>query len=72
MRHEKIIKRENGDKLRIAIVFYASFSTGYKYSADVWFTAKGKRKEIINKDIATPEEIHTAKLELWEQLKPVK
>ena len=71
MRHEKIIKRENGDKLKIAVVFY-SVKSWQKYFADVWFTAKGKRKEIYTNTAATPEEIYTAKMELWELLKPIK
>lgn len=77
MTHKKIIKRENGDTVQIQVRFYEILYTGgyqgnkFRYDASVYIRSKGRIWQ-LHDTAATPEEIHTAKLELWELLKPIK
>jgi hypothetical protein len=74
MRHEKIIKRPSGVQNKIEVSVYVDNFTDNAphYNVFVWWRPKGKivwlRAEIDQ--LATGEEIHQAKLELWEKLKP--
>ena len=43
----------------------------YRYDISERTTPKGKRKPILNTNLATPEEIKKAKLMLWESIKPI-
>lgn len=96
MKHEKIIKREDGSKVKISISFYSdSFRPeSDKYRVAVQTCAKRKRTwiNVTNSDdysyrclsmderskfakekqleYVSKEEILSAKLELWEKLKP--
>ena len=77
MEYEKIIKDERG-KLRIHVRF-VSFDydwtdkngNRFRYDVTVWHTKKGKRTEIVSHEIATDYEIWSAKMELWELIKPL-
>jgi hypothetical protein len=95
MRHEKIIKREDGSQVSIEVSFTSDyFRRTFDYDVEVRTRENGKRKwvevsypyqqqwraanlptrakmkmEEYLKHVTT-EEIHQAKLELWEKLKP--
>lgn len=95
MRHEEILKREDGTSYKISVQF-AQFSWDeMKYKVNVEFRLKNKRKwlklpdslsdwdlrELSLEDRAlhrdnnflnfvTKEEIKSAKLELWNSIKP--
>ncbi len=93
MRHEKVIKREDGSRVKIDVDFREDHSD-VTYGINVLTSSKGKRKfrETVNSDDwdrrsldmdkrpahdmkiylkhVTAEEIQSAKLELWEKLKP--
>lgn len=72
MKHEKIIKRDNGDRVKISVSIYVeSFGNDFKYNYGVDICPAGRRKFTYGYGEATPEEIHQAKLELWEKIKPV-
>ena len=76
MRHEKIIKREDGTRFNISVVIVPSFSSisdiGYKVG--LLFKPKGARlwRKIPHSmvDCVSKEEIYEAKLEAWQKLKP--
>jgi hypothetical protein len=95
MRHEKIIKRSDGSKVRINIEFRAEWSRRTaEWSFSVDYCEKGKRTYFPSCNVdsyefrklsppqkaqaireeslkrASPEEIESAMLELWETLKP--
>ena len=78
MTHKKIIKRENGNTVEIKVSFFKFVSKvdhlGKTFWYDVNVLVKEKRKRTWKyyNTAATPEEIHAAKLELWELLKPIK
>ncbi len=70
MRHEKIIVREDGTKVRIVVNFHADYiGEGYAWSGTSQKCEKGKRKFTGN-NIATTDELYKAQIELWEKLKP--
>lgn len=64
MTHEKIIKREDGTEVKIVMMI----------KADIWYKpAWGEFHRIENLNYRpklSTEEILSAKLELWEKLKP--
>lgn len=78
MKYEKIIKDERG-RIRFQVRF-VSFDydwtdrdgNRFRYDVTVWHAPKGKRTEIVNPEIATPDEIFSAKMELWNLIKPLK
>ena len=96
MRHEKILKRADGTKIRVKVNFWVESygNTDPNYDVSIHYCSPKKRtwygvvdtncvlyrresrdgrNEIINQanlKYATPEEIHQAKLELWEKMKP--
>lgn len=94
MKHEKIIVRENGDKVRIE-TYFMMVNDLPRFYIYLYVLPKGKRNwlrvfegaswkfdQLPNQDkksyiyqpeteFTTPEEIQSAKLELWEKLKPV-
>jgi hypothetical protein len=71
MQHEKIFKDSTRGKIKIRVSIYVeTFLDKYNYTAVVSHTPPGKRKELHNNSIATPEEIQAAKMELWNKLKP--
>ena len=78
MTHKKIIKRKNGDTVRIEVKFYDynnykdHHGNIFRYEVDVTIRLKGEKAWDYEDTAATPDEIHTAKLELWELLKPIK
>lgn len=94
MTHEKIIVRENGDKVKLLINFFILGLNKPTYKLNVYLCEKGKRKfneitfdsyeyrrlgtdrrkyfeyqEYLNH--VTDYEMHEAKLEAWEKLKPI-
>ena len=72
MTHKKGIKRENGDTVVIDISFYEAYDEDgvCRYDVNVEFRPKGEKHWHYDNTAATPEEIHDAKLEVWELLKP--
>ena len=75
MIYEKFIKDERG-RVRIEVKF-VTFSYGtdlngnyFRYDIGVYYTKPKKRTEIWDNGIATPEEIHQSKMELWSLIKP--
>jgi hypothetical protein len=73
MKHEKITTRPDGSQLKIEVqIIVDFFRQEYKYSTACAWRDKGKRKWIwAPLSEATNEEIYSAKLELWEKLKPI-
>lgn len=77
MKHEKIIKDTRG-KVRIVVSLWIAANwwdkdhsgNQFRYDVTVWYAPPGKRKE-IHKNVATPDEIHAAKVELWNLIKPI-
>jgi hypothetical protein len=95
MTYEKIIVRENGDKVKLLINFFLLSLSQPTYKINVYLCGKGKRKynEIKfdsydyrrlgmegRKDFeyqeylkhVTEDELHEAKLEVWQKLIPIK
>ena len=73
MTHKKIIKRENGDTVRIEVNFYDFNKDNlFEYFTGVEIKANGNTPWHYLNTAATPDEIYAAKLELWELLKPIK
>lgn len=94
MKAEKIIKREDGSRVRIITSLRDSYSNQPIYESIVHVCGKGKRtwngtysdgdfsfrrlsmderKVFINEknlEYVTEQELHDAKLELWESIKP--
>lgn len=96
MRHEKVIKREDGTRVKITVelISYRFVDKALTYDVNVTYCEKGKktwqpvydtdsfnyrklsieeRREFIDAQkllAATPAEILSAKLELWEKIKP--
>ena len=63
MTHEEIIKREDGTQYKIIAFWRFGIVVGvYKLQGHIW-------KPCTESNV-TPEEIYTAKLTLWEQMKP--
>jgi len=72
MTHEKHITDERGRITIIVAPLCGYFDDRVSYNIQVSFIPKGKRKvEYNRKDIATPEEIYAAKMELWERIRPI-
>jgi len=73
MRHEKVIKRDDGSEVIIDVLLNLNYGSP-KYHASIWVIPNIGRKRLVNPnlnhDIATPAEILAAKLELWEKIKP--
>ena len=69
MIHKKILKRENGSTVKIEIVFY-EWASSFDYKHTITVTSPNKKVFFVDNSAATPEEIHAAKLELWEKMKP--
>lgn len=79
IKHEKIVRRENGLRLKIE-VFLIVDEWGrligdnkiFEYSSCVQACDKGKRKfrQPLDSERPSREEIHSAKLELWQLIKP--
>jgi len=44
MNHEKIIVKENGDKLKICVSCWIDMLRGCQYNLSIWTLSKGKRK----------------------------
>lgn len=95
MNHEKIIVKENGDKVKLRIDFFILSLSKPSYKITMYLCEKGKRKYNEVKfdsyeyrkltmeersgfeyqkflEYLSEEEIHQAKLEVWEKLKPIK
>lgn len=95
MNYEKIIARENGDKVKLLINFFLLSLNQPTYKVNVYLCGKGKRKynEIKFDDYSyrsltmqarkdfeyqeylkhvTEDELHEAKLEVWQKLIPIK
>lgn len=78
MTHEKVIKREDGSRIEIVIIVFGRKNDVISWECIVFkvneYDKYKKFSEVnsIIKNIVTPEEIYTAKLEAWEKLKPSK
>ena len=71
METEKIIKREDGSRVRIVTSFTCEYRRNeFRYLSMVQRCGKGKRKWVTDYDAATKDEIISAQLELWETIKP--
>lgn len=75
MIHTKKIKDHRGIvRICISLFVYDTrpsvYGEWFQYYVSVWHTPKGKRSGTFSPEIATEEEIQTAKIELWEKLKP--
>lgn len=76
MRHEKIINRNNGDKIIIITNFWMDSSRDYSpvYDQYIQVVPKGKRKRISPdkpESYVSPAELLQAMLDVWEKLKPI-
>lgn len=74
MRHEKIIKREDGSRVRILVECTSSCTEHLfaHWGLGIFYSAPGKRK-FYNYDGECPvseDEAYAVKLELWEKMKP--
>jgi hypothetical protein len=72
MTHEKLIKRENGDKVRLRIrLFVESWRDAFAWNFEVWVTPKGKRKEFtpFNGDDYTYRRLGVEDRKKWEERK---
>jgi len=72
MTHEKIIKRDDGVQWRIEVVYNGreySYEISYFHPREPGVCHYLKRNDPNHP--LTPDEIHAAKLELWEKMKPV-
>lgn len=77
MQHEKIIKDERGTiRIEVSLItnthFIVDRDTNQKFRWDtrVWYKAPRKKNEVINDQIATPQEVLATKMELYEIIKP--
>jgi len=73
MKMEKIIKRPSGFKIRLTITFYDMYIGNCEYGVYTDVCDKKIRTfraPIDDSERATVDEIHSAKLELWESMKP--
>lgn len=74
MQHEKIIKREGGSELKITVKAFKTLNDGYVDYSETYITVTIDGfvlQEPIHPILVSLEEILSAKLELWEKLKPV-
>ena len=70
MTHEKRIKDERG-KILIEVWLDCSYNLEQpQWWSRVYVIPKGKRNPERNDSIATPEEIHAAKMELYKKIRP--
>lgn len=72
MQYEKIINDSRG-QVRIQIRMYGGDFWNPPpptYNVTVFHKAPRKRNEVVNTEIATPDEVYQAKIELWELCKP--
>lgn len=67
-RIERTITRETGERVRI-ILYYAIKNEAMSYKVKSHLLVN--MNQYKGNDVATPSEIHSVKLELWEKLKPV-
>jgi len=79
MKHELIIKRDDGSKVKIEIKLFVHFMRDDgepEYRVSVFSKDKGRRKWEYNHTLldchalVTKEDVLKAKLELWEKIKP--
>lgn len=69
MVHEKIIRRLNGSRVKIMVTFN-HYEPLWEYELFVHCGQYGWPWYPTEEKAATPDEIHQAKLELWEKIKP--
>ena len=79
MLHEKIIKREDGTQVKIEVFIFIEYvGDVVHWNTEIQTKDKGRKKwcnlhpEVDESSIVSEEEIYTAKLELWKNLKPAK
>lgn len=77
MLHEKFIKDYRGSiRIEVNLITFRFGQTDikgnhFRYDTIVWHKAPRKKNEIQNFDIAAPHEILSAKMELWDLIKPI-
>lgn len=68
---ETIIKRQNGDKIKITPFFYyCQLRMEYQWSHCVEICRNKKRSWVVDDSAASSTEILDAKIKLWELTKP--
>ena len=71
MTYEKVIKRDDKSQVKIRVDLYVEmFRDEFRYSTTIYRREYRKKAWHTCEDCVTKEEIHTAKRELWNKLKP--
>jgi len=74
----KIIQRRDGSKLKIMTrltetgLGVLTWNTCVMFQPVRRFNSKGEQEwRAVSSDVATPDEVHSAKMEVWEGLRPL-
>jgi hypothetical protein len=70
VKYEKIIKREDGSRVKLTASFYSNYEVIWHVRTERCEPKKRTFIEVKGLGFATPEEILACKLGLWEKIKP--